>query len=196
MLERLEQHADDLIATLGALVTDHGPEIAGAAQVLVDALVHERRIFCCGNGGSGANAQSFVSKLINRFEHERPALPAIALGGDSTSLGALSADGQLGDVFARPLQGLAHAGDVLVVLTVSASTSNIVQAIRTAQERDCRVIALTGLEDGEIVRMLSPRDVLLRLPARSIARQHEVQLFVLHCFCDLIDQALFGAHDV
>jgi phosphoheptose isomerase len=196
MLERLNQHAEDLIATLVSLTSEQGSDIGRAAQLLVDALVQERRIFCCGNGGSGANAQSFVSKLINRFEHERPALPAIVLGGDSTSLGALSADGQLGDVFARPLQGLAHAGDVLVALTVSASTLNIVQAIRTAQERDCRVIVLCGPEDGEVVRMLGPRDVLLRLPARSTARQNEVQLFVLHCFCDLIDHALFGAHDV
>ena len=195
MLERLEQHAEDLIATLGTLIAAQGPDITRAAQVLVDALVQEHRIFCCGNGGSGANAQSFVSKLINRFEHERPALPAIALGGDSTSLGTLSVDGQLGNVFARPLQGLAHAGDVLVVLTVSASTPNIVQAIRTAQERDCRVIALTGMEDGEAIRLLGPRDALLRLPTRSTARLNEVQLFVLHCFCDLIDQALFGGHD-
>lgn len=194
MQERLQQLAQDHLATINTLLAEQGAEIERAAYMLVEALFQERRIFCCGNGGSSANAQSFVSKLINRFEHERPAFPAIVLGADGTSFGALAAEGLLTEVFARPLQGLAHPGDVLVALTASASIANISQAIRAARERGCRVVAITAHDGAELRHLLDDEDVLIRLPTGSMARVHEVQLFVLHCFCDLIDQALFGAH--
>lgn len=196
MQERLQQLAQDHLATISTLLEEQGSLIERAAHVLVETLVQGNRIFCCGNGGSGANAQSFVSKLINRFEHERPAFPAIALGADPTSFASLATDGQLTEVFARPLQVLAHSGDVLVVLTASASIANVLQAVRAAHDCGCRVIAITGHDGGEIMHTLSEDDVLISLPTFSMARVHEAQLFVLHCFCDLIEQALFGAHDV
>lgn len=194
MSERLQHLLHEHLSSLSLLLDSQAEVIERAAHVLLETLVADRRIFVCGNGGSMANAQSFVSKLVNRFEHERPALPAMTLSADCTGFGSFASDGHLADVFARPFSALAHAGDVLVVLSASASVANITQAVRAAHERDCRVIAITAQDGGEVMHMVSEQDVLLCLPSQSTARVHELQLFVLHAFCDLIDQALFGAH--
>jgi phosphoheptose isomerase len=191
MLERLQQHAQDHHAAITTLSNEQGEAIVRAAQLLVEALVQEHRIFCAGLDGCSANAQSFVHKLIHHFEHERPALPALALAGDS----GFGVGEQAQELFARPFQALSQAGDVLVVLSTASSSAPLAQLIRVAQERPCPVVAIASHGGGEITHLLKPQDVLIVLPTPSVARAHELQLFVLHCFCDLIDQALFGAHD-
>jgi D-sedoheptulose 7-phosphate isomerase len=163
---------------------------------MVDALMQDQRIFCCGNGASAANGLNFVSKLANRYERERPAFPAIMLGQDSAVLTAIAADVSFQDVFARPLQALARPGDLLLALSASGNASNVAQAARVMQGVGGRVLALTGEDGGELGRTILSGDFHLRLPGNSLARIHEAQLFVLNCCCDLIDREFFGANDV
>ncbi len=196
MQDRIIALATDSLHTLSQLAEFHAVGIEAMARTLVQALMQDQRIFCCGNGASAGNVQSFASKLGNRYERERPALPVIMLG-DSAVTTAIAADGCFQDVFARPLQALARPGDVLLIPSASGNATNIVQAARVMQELGGKVIALTGEAGGEIGRLLrSDQDVHLRLPGNCAARVHEAQLFVLNCCCDLIDREFFGANDV
>lgn len=188
--------ATDSLDLLSCLAESHVDDIARVARALVDALMQDQRIFCCGNGASAGNAASFASKMGNRFERERPAFPVFMLG-DVAVTTAIAADGCFQDVYARPLQALARPHDVLLALSASGNATNITQAARTMQACGGRVIALTGAEGGELGRVLRPgQDIHLRLPGNSAPRVHEAQLFVLNCCCDLIDREFFGANDV
>jgi phosphoheptose isomerase len=196
MQNRIVSLATDSLNTLAQIAELHAPAIEQMAQRLIQTLMHDQRLFCCGNGASAGNVQSFASKLGNRYERERPALPLIVLG-DMAVTTAIAADGCFQDVFARPLQALARQDDVLLVLSASGNATNIVQAARVMQNSGGRVIALTGEEGGELGRLLRVDDDFhLRLPGNSAARVHEAQLFVLNCCCDLIDREFFGADDV
>jgi phosphoheptose isomerase len=196
MQSRIITLAAESLHTLSQLAEFHAADIEQVARALVDTLMQDQRIFCCGNGASGGNVQSFASKLCNRYERERPAFPVIVLG-ESAVTTAIAADGCFQEVFSRPLQALARAGDVLLVLSASGNATNIAHAARAMQDVGGRVIALTGTEGGELGRLLRPdQDVHLRLPGNHAARVHEAQLFVLNCCCDLIDREFFGANDV
>lgn len=196
MQNRIIALTADSLQTLSQLAEFHAADIEQMAQRLVQTLMQDQRLFCCGNGASAGNLQSFASKLGNRYERERPALPLIVLGEMAVTT-AIAADGCFQDVFARPLQALARQGDVLLVLSASGNATNIVQAARVMQGSGGHVIALTGEEGGELGRMLrSDDDFHIRLPGNSAARVHEAQLFVLNCCCDLIDREFFGANDV
>ncbi|MDQ8036591.1 MAG: SIS domain-containing protein [Pedobacter sp.] len=196
MQDRIITLATDSLHTMSQLAEFHASSIEQLASTLISALMQDQRIFCCGNGASAGNVHSFVSKLGNRYERERPALPVILLG-DAATTTAIAADGCFQDVFARPLQALARPGDVLLIPSASGNATNIVQAARAMQELGGRVLALTGEGGGELGRLLrSDQDVHLRLPGNSAPRVHEAQLFVLNCCCDLIDREFFGANDV
>ncbi|MES3040008.1 MAG: SIS domain-containing protein [Pseudomonadota bacterium] len=186
----------DSTSMLTRLAEEQADTISQAAMIMVDALIHERKIICCGNGASGANAQSFVSKMLNRFEHERPALPALALAPDSVTLSALAQDNRLTESFSRPFLAFAQPGDVLVVLSATATAANILAIVQAAHERDCPIIAITGASGGEIARLLKPEDALIQIPEHRAYRVHEAQLFTLHCCCALIDASLFGDPDL
>lgn len=195
MQSRILSLAAESLNTISQLTEYHLGDIEKMALALTEALMRDQRIFCCGNGASAGNAQSFASKLGNRYERERPALPVIVLG-DVAVTTAIAADGCFQDVFARPLQALARSGDILLVLSASGNATNIAQAARVMQQAGGQVIALTGSEGGELGRLLRPQeDIHLRLPGNQAARVHESQLFVLNCCCDLIDCEFFGAHD-
>lgn len=188
--------ATDSLDMLSQLAESRVADIESVARALVEALMQDQRIFCCGNGASAGNAQSFASKMGNRFERERPAFPIIMLG-DVAVTTAIAADGCFQDVYARPLQALARPGDLLLALSASGNATNIAQAARVMQGNGGRVVALTGAEGGELGRLLRPdTDLHLRLPGNSAPRVHEAQLFVLNCCCDLIDREFFGANDV
>ena len=196
MQNRIITLAAESLNTLSQLAEFHAADIEKVARTLIDALMQDRRIFCCGNGASGGNIQSFACKLGNRYERERPALPVIVLG-DMAVTTAIAADGCFQDVFARPLQALARPDDVLLIPSASGNATNIAQAARAMQELGGRVIALTGEAGGELGRLMrADMDVHMRLPGNSAARVHEAQLFVLNCCCDLIDREFFGANDV
>lgn len=168
------------------------PVIELAADRLVQALLEERKILVCGNGPSAALAQIFTSNLIDRFEKERPSLPAIWLGSNMASYTAIVSDTQHNEVYAKPIRALGHPGDILVVLSSSGNASNLLQAVSAARDRNLDIIALTGRDGGDIASLLLQEDIELRAKVNSRSRIHEIHLLVLYCLCDLIDHKLFG----
>lgn len=168
------------------------PLIDLASERLVQALLAERKILVCGNGPSAALAQIFASNLLDRFEKERPSLPAIWLGSNMASYTAIVADTNYHDVYAKPIRALGQAGDVLLVISSSGNAANLVQAVSTARERGLSVIALTGRDGGNVSALIGGEDIELRARIPSRSRIHEVHLLLLYCLCDLIDHKLFG----
>ncbi len=192
MAERIQQlFANSIEVKIAA--ADALPEmIAAAGTRLVDCLLNNGKLFVCGNGGSAANALHFSTAMMTHFEAERPALPVIALTTDMALTTALVQDGQTNHIFSRSLQALGNEGDVLLLLSTSNQTMNLVHAVDAAHDRGMDVVALSGAGGGVLANHLGPNDLELVVPGESAARTREIHLFVLHCFCDLIDQALFG----
>lgn len=170
------------------------PFIASASQVIVHALLNEKKILTCGNGIAAAQAQIFTACLVNRFEHERPSLPAFSLGTDLTTQTAIASDYSYNDIYAKQIRALGQPGDVLLLLTTSGNASNLLQAISAAHDKEMQVIALTGRDGGDTASLLDVNDIELRVPVAAKHRIHEVHLLTLFCLCDLIDQQLFGSH--
>ncbi len=166
--------------------------IVTAADVLTACLLNEHKILSCGNGGSAADAQHFSSELLNRFEMERPGLPCIALTTDASTITSIANDYSFGEVFSKQTRALGQPGDVLIGISTSGNSENIVNAIHAAHEREMNVIALTGRDGGEIAKILHENDIEIRVPADSTARIQEVHLLTIHCLCDLIDYQLLG----
>ncbi|MEM9057481.1 MAG: phosphoheptose isomerase [Pseudomonadota bacterium] len=168
------------------------PHIVRGAEEMTRALLANRKILSCGNGGSAADAQHFSSELINRFERERPGLAGIALTTDSSTLTSIANDYAYADVFARQVRALGQPDDVLLAISTSGNSENVNRAIAAAHERDLRIVALSGREGGEMAALLRVGDVEIRVPSQSTARIQEVHLVVIHCLCDLIDRELLG----
>ena len=164
--------------------------ISDAALLMTASLLAGHKILSCGNGGSAADAQHFSSELVNRFERERQALPAIALTTDSSTLTSIANDYDYSLVFARQVRALCQPKDILLVITTSGASDNIIQAIHAAHESAAKVIALTGRDGGEAGALMQKNDIEIRVPGDSTARIQEVHLLVLHCLCALIDQQL------
>ena len=169
------------------------PLIASAAELITACLLNGNKILSCGNGGSAADAQHFASEMINRFEMERPGLPAIALTTDSSVLTSIANDYQYADVFSRQIRALGHPDDTLLAFSTSGESHNIIHAIDAAHDKRMHVIALTGRQGGQVADILLETDIELRVPADSTARIQEVHLMIIHSLCDLIDQKLLGA---
>jgi len=168
------------------------PVVAEVAEVLIKCLVEGHKLLVCGNGGSAADAQHFAAEMLNRFEAERPGLPAIALTTDSSTLTSIANDYQFSDVFARQVRALGQSGDVLICITTSGGSANIVSAIEAAHDRDMPVVLLSGRDGGAAAVALVQGDLEIRVPNGSTARTQEVHILVLHCLCDLIDRSLLG----
>ncbi len=166
--------------------------IAQAATAMALCLQSGHKILSCGNGGSAGDAQHFSSELLNRFEVERPALPAIALTTDTSTLTSIANDYHYDRVFARQIEALGQAGDMLLAISTSGNSANILQAIRVAHAQGMRVVSLSGKDGGAAAKLLQESDIEVRVPAQSTARIQEVHLLIIHCFCDLIDQQLFS----
>ncbi len=168
-------------------------QIVLAGDKIVESLLNDGKIMACGNGGSAADSQHFTSELINRFEAERPALPAIALTTDSSAITSIANDYQYDEIFSRQIHALGREPDVLLAISTSGQSNSIVQAIKAAHERDMSVIALTGKDGGLVAEALSSDDIELRVPAEQTARIQETHITIIHALCDLIDHQLFGA---
>lgn len=168
------------------------PVIARAGEQLVQCLLGSGKILVCGNGGSAADAQHFSSELLNRFEMERPALPAIALTTDSSTLTSIANDYSYNEVFAKQIRALGQKGDALIAISTSGRSPSIINAINAAHERGVSVVAFTGRDGGEIPSVLQDGDSEIRVPSDSTARIQEVHLLTIHCLCEYIDQKLFG----
>ena len=166
--------------------------VAEVAEALIKCLVEGHKVLVCGNGGSAADAQHFAAEMLNRFEAERPGLPAIALTTDSSTLTSIANDYQFSDVFARQVRALGQSGDVLLCITTSGGSANIVSAIEAAHDRDMLVVLLSGRDGGAAAVALAQGDLEIRVPSGSTARTQEVHILVLHCLCDLIDRSLLG----
>jgi len=166
--------------------------VVGAALIITECLTHDNKIMSCGNGGSAADAQHFSSEMLNRFELERPALPAIALTTDSSTITSIANDYDYEQVFSKQVKGLGQSGDVLLAISTSGNSGNIIKAVHAAHERNMTVIAMTGMDGGKVAEILTGNDVEIRAPGNSTARIQEVHLLVIHCLCDLIDRNLLG----
>ncbi len=169
--------------------------IAGAVEIMTGSLLNNGKILSCGNGGSAADAQHFAAELVNRFEMERPPLAAVALTTDTSTLTSIANDYDYNQIFSKQVSALGQPGDVLLAISTSGNSPNVIEAITAAHERDMRVIALTGKGGGRIGEMLSDHDIHLCVPADRTARIQEVHLLVLHCLCDGIDCLLLGVED-
>ncbi len=190
---RVRDHFAESIATKQASVDVICPSIARGGEIMSQSLSDEGKILSCGNGGSAGDSQHFSSELLNRFEMERPGLPAMALTTDSSTLTSIANDYAYEDIFAKQIRALGRQGDVLLAISTSGNSENVCRAIVAAHERAMRVVALTGHEGGRMADLLGDEDVEIRVPATRTARIQEVHLVVIHCLCDLIDTTLLGS---
>jgi len=190
--ERIKLHFEASAKLKLAAMEQLAPPIAMAADLIARHLLNERKVLSCGNGGSAGDAQHFSSEMLNRFERERPGLPAIALSTDTSTLTSIANDYHYDEVFSKQVRALGQAGDVLLGISTSGNSANVVQAIEAAHDRGMSVIALTGKDGGAMAQRLGEGDVELRVPSDSTARIQEVHLLIIHCLCDLIDRQLFG----
>lgn len=189
--DALREHFTDSMEVKRRAMETLIPVIAGAAALGIDTLRGGGKILACGNGGSAGDAQHFSAELINRFERERPALPAIALTTDSSTLTAIANDYAWEQVFSKQVAALGRPGDCLLAISTSGNSANVLAAIRSAHQHGLRVIALSGRDGGAMAQLLGAGDVEIRVPATRTARIQEVHLLVIHCLCDAIDRALF-----
>ncbi len=169
--------------------------IEQASLLMVNALLGDGKILSCGNGGSAGDAQHFSSEMLNRFERERPSLPALALTTDSSTITSIANDYSYEEVFSKQIRALGQQGDILLAISTSGNSANVVQAIHAAHDRNMKVVALTGRDGGAMAPLLQPDDVEIRVPSSVTARIQEVHLLAIHCLCDLIDRQLFGSEE-
>ena len=192
LIARVAKHFEDSAHTKLDAIEMMAAPIAAAIETMTASLINGGKILACGNGGSAGDAQHFAAELIGRFEAERQELSAIALTTDSSILTAVGNDYGFNYIFSKQVRGLAHAGDVLLAISTSGNSGNVIEAIRAAHEADMRVIAMTGKGGGEIGEMLRDDDIHLCVPADRTARIQETHLLVIHCLCDGIDALLLG----
>ena len=192
LIARVAKHFEDSAHTKLDAIEMMAAPIAAAIETMTASLINGGKILACGNGGSAGDAQHFAAELIGRFEAERQELSAIALTTDSSILTAVGNDYGFNYIFSKQVRGLGHAGDVLLAISTSGNSANVIEAIKAAHEADMRVIAMTGKGGGEIGEMLRDDDIHLCVPAERTARIQETHLLVIHCLCDGIDALLLG----
>ncbi len=192
---RVRTHFAESIATKQAAVSVLSPAIVMAGHHMSQALLDDGKILSCGNGGSAADAQHFSSELLNRFEMERPGLPALSLTTDTSTLTSIANDYSFDDIFAKQIRAIGRQNDLLFAISTSGSSENVCRAVIAAHERAMKVVALTGRDGGRLAGLLADNDVEIRVPANRTARIQEVHHLIIHCLCDLIDTTLLGAPD-
>jgi D-sedoheptulose 7-phosphate isomerase len=189
---RIQHQFTDSIAVKQAALGPMAAPIEAAIRLMSTTLKHDGKIMACGNGGSAADSQHFAAELLNRFEKERPPLAAIALSTDTSTLTSIANDYRYEDVFAKQVQALGRRGDVLLAISTSGNSPNVIEAIKTAHAKGVRVVALTGKGGGKMTALLAADDIHLCVPAERTARIQEVHLVCIHCLCDGIDALLLG----
>ncbi len=193
LVERVKAHFSGSIQTKITCSDLLCGSIAAAGQLCVDTLLGNHKILSCGNGGSASDAQHFSSELLNRYLCERPSLPAIALSTDTSTITAIANDYSYDQIFSKQIKALGQPGDLLLAITTSGQSRNILEAVEAAHSREMNVIALTGKDGGALATVLSSSDHELRVPSDVTARIQETHLLIIHCLCDMIDFSLFSA---
>jgi D-sedoheptulose 7-phosphate isomerase len=192
LVARISQQFEDSVRVKQAAVEAMAGPIARAVELMVQSLLANGKIMACGNGGSAADSQHFAAELLNRVEMERPGLAAIALTTDTSTLTSIANDYAYEQVFAKQVRALGQPNDVLLAISTSGNSPNVIEAIQAAHERDLKVVALTGRGGGRIADLLREGDVELCVPAERTSRIQEIHLLTLHCLCDGIDCLLLG----
>jgi D-sedoheptulose 7-phosphate isomerase len=169
--------------------------ISQAIELMFNALSNGNKILACGNGGSAGDAQHFAAELVGRFERERFPLPAIALTTDTSIITAVGNDYSFNEIFSKQVQAFGQAGDILLAISTSGNSANVLAAVEAALEREMRVVAMTGKDGGQLAKMLTDADVHINVPHSRTARIQEVHLVAIHSICDGLDVALFGEED-
>lgn len=194
LIERTVQNFRESIETKIVAQEALAEQIAEGAVLIVNRLLEGGKVLSCGNGGSAATAQHFAAEMINRFERERPGLPAVALAADGAVLTCIANEFDYDEVYAKQVRVLGHEGDILLAISTQGESENLNAAVEAAHERELFVIALTGGEGGRMADILRHGDIEVRAPSERGCRTQEVHLLVIHCLLDLIDQQLLG-HD-
>jgi D-sedoheptulose 7-phosphate isomerase len=190
--QRIRDHFDDSVRLKQECVSVLAAPIEAAIESVTAALAADRKLLICGNGGSAGDSQHLAAELIGRFERERPELAAIALTTDTSILTAVGNDYAFEQVFARQVRGLGREGDILVAISTSGNSANVLAAAQAAHERGLSLIALTGRGGGQLGAMCREGDIHLCVPHDRTARIQEVHLLIIHCLCDGIDVSLMG----
>jgi phosphoheptose isomerase len=188
----IAENFQSTIETIALSVDNLAEPIERGSQLMARALLEDRKIVACGNGVDAVLAQLFACNLLSRFEHERPALPALTLGGDGASITAIAHSSGVIDIFSRQLRALGQAGDVLLCINSSDGANNLLRAVQAAHERNMTVVALSNTGDSELSTLIRAEDVELRVDALRQPRIVELHTMAIHCLCELIDHSLFG----
>ncbi|MFT4731428.1 MAG: DnaA initiator-associating protein [Gammaproteobacteria bacterium] len=191
MLDNIRKSFTESIQTKIAAAEELPVPIEKAANMMVRALIRGNKILSCGNGGSAGDAQHFSSELLNRYERDRPSLPAMALTTDSSTITSIANDYSFDEIFSKQIKALGQPGDILLAISTSGNSRNVINAMEAALGRDMTIVALTGKDGGEMAGFLSENDVEIRVPSSRTARIQEVHLLVIHNLCESIDNALF-----
>ena len=195
LADRIGRHFQDSIAVKQQSLEVLIEPIHRAGEAMVNSLLNNGKILSCGNGGSAGDAQHFSAELLNRFEKERPGLPAMALTTDSSTLTAIANDYSYEEIFSKQVSALGQASDVLLAISTSGNSANVAAAMKAAQEREMLTVVLSGNDGGTMASLLAEQDIEIRVPSRRTARIQEVHLVVIHCLCDFIDTQLFGGDE-
>jgi D-sedoheptulose 7-phosphate isomerase len=183
------------IETIALSVDDLAQVIEQGSHLMTQALLADRKIIACGNGVDAALAQLFACNLLDRFEEDRPALPALTLGTDHASMTAIAESGSFNDIFSRQVRAFGQAGDVLLCISSGSGATNLSRAVHAAQDRNMGVIVMSNAQDATLGALLRADDVELRVNARRQARIVELHTMTIHNFCELIDHNLFGSYN-
>lgn len=191
----LRQHFQEGIELRQRMAETLAPEVARAGVALANAIRNGKKALACGNGGSAADSQHFAAEMVGRFERERPGMPAVALTTDTSGLTAIANDYGYDYVFSKGVEALGNEGDVLLGISTSGNSKNVIEAIKAAHARKMVVIALTGRDGGQMAKMLAPGDFHLNVAHPRTMRVQEIHLLVVHCLCEVVDNELhFGGN--
>lgn len=191
--DRIFGHFHNSMDVCAQTIEHYAPIIAEASEIMLTSIVSEHKIICAGNGVSASLATQLATLLMNRFRHERPGLPCVALNAESTVITGIAQDSSYSEVYARQVHALGQPGDILLVISSSGKDASLVQAIQAAHDREMQVIALTGRDGGDMTALLRPEEIELCVAADDEPCIHLTHTLILHTFIDLIEFQLFGA---
>jgi D-sedoheptulose 7-phosphate isomerase len=192
LIAHLRRHFDEGVELRRRMAETLPREIARAGEALAAALKSGKKALACGNGGSAADCQHFAAELVGRFERERPGLPAVALTVDTSALTAIANDYDFDRVFSKQVEALGSPGDVLLGISTSGNSKNVIEAIKVAQARGLIVIALTGRDGGAMAKLLRAEDFHLNVAHPRTMRVQEIHLLAIHCLCEVVDNVIYG----